>query len=395
MAISYHAICTTAQYATTEVGTNTNKRDVSEMLDLWAHKMTPFLNRLSWGAESGGTAIEWITEHLGYGYIMPASVVASGALSIKAGTSGLTSAGMAVKQLNTGALLFGYQSAQCEICLMLVESICGDNTIIVEYLLPTTCAAMSLAVTDKLYIVANVANEGSEPREDKSRVRTQITNQFAILRKDVQITGSMMNTDMWAVTSEPKHQMANRLLEMQREREMLVMLSITQTRSSTAAGLFNGLYGFLEDQTGNHILQTSQDFTESSVNDVAAELFDNGSNPNVLVASTAQIRKFTSWDRARVRTVPDEKVGGYHITKYLTDTGIEIDLVPMRKFPGNMAFLVDTDKIKLRAKKNRKLIVEKLGKRGDFEEWQMLSEFSVEVKGYDSGQHAMWSKLTS
>ena len=54
-----------------DIGTTTNRRDVSELLDLWAHKSTPFLNRLSWGAESGGLNIEWITEHLGFGYIQP------------------------------------------------------------------------------------------------------------------------------------------------------------------------------------------------------------------------------------------------------------------------------------------------------------------------------------
>ena len=27
-----------------DIGTNTNTRDVSSLLDLWAHKSTPFLN---------------------------------------------------------------------------------------------------------------------------------------------------------------------------------------------------------------------------------------------------------------------------------------------------------------------------------------------------------------
>ena len=76
MAITCHA--TSSDYANTYgAGTNVNVRDVSDMLDLWAHKETPFLNRLKWGAESAGTQVEWISEHLGYGYIQISSTIAS------------------------------------------------------------------------------------------------------------------------------------------------------------------------------------------------------------------------------------------------------------------------------------------------------------------------------
>lgn len=394
--MGWTSIPTTTHYDTVgDIGTNTNRRDVSDMLDLWAHKDTPFLNLLSWGPDSGGTAIEWISEHLGYGYIKAASVVASGATSIKIGSSDLTSAGMAVKQLNTGALLFGYSSTDSEVCLLAISAIDTSNTATFAFVTPTTSAALSLDTTDKLYIVANPVNEGSTPRVDRSRIRTQITNNFMILRKDIRITGSMAATDMYAVENELRHQISLRLKEMQLERERSVLLSITQARASTTISYFNGYYGFLEDQTGNHILQTSQDFTESSVNDMAAELYDNGATPNVLVGATSQIRKFTSWDRARVRTTPDSKLGGFHVTHYLTDTGIELRLVPLRKFAPNIAFMTDTSMAKMRAKKGRKLILEKLGIAGDYQEWQVISEFSLELRKYDQGCHGMWSKLNS
>jgi hypothetical protein len=378
-----------------DIGTNTNRRDVSEMLDLWAHKSTPFLNRLSWGADSGGLNIEWITEHLGYGYIQPASVVGSAGGSIKVGSSGLASAGLAVAQINTGALLFGYSSTDSEIALINVTGISGTNTLICSWILPTACAALSLAVTDKLYILGSPAQEGSDPRFDRSRKRTAITNNMTILRKDIRITGSMQATDFHAVGNELRHQIRNRLLEMQREREMHILLAVTTARADGTVGYMKGMYNFLEDQTGNHIVQTSADFLESSVNDVVAELYDNGSTPNVLVASTKQIRKFTDWDRARVRTRPDAKMGGFHVASYLTDVGIEIDLIPMRKFPDNMAFCVETDKIHPRAKKGRKLLLQKLGIKGDYTEWQLISEFSLEFRQYDQGHHGMWSKLNT
>jgi len=59
MAVDYHAIAAgtnrgSAQ-ATTDIVSLTDKRDVSDMLDLLAIDYTPFINRIGWGAESGGT----------------------------------------------------------------------------------------------------------------------------------------------------------------------------------------------------------------------------------------------------------------------------------------------------------------------------------------------------
>ena len=76
MAISEHAFPSSA-YSTASITSNTNVRDVSSMLDFWAHTMTPVLNRIQWGEESGGLVIEWVTEHLGWGYVKNSAALAS------------------------------------------------------------------------------------------------------------------------------------------------------------------------------------------------------------------------------------------------------------------------------------------------------------------------------
>ena len=87
-------------------------------------------------------------------------------------------------------------------------------------------------------------------------------------------------------------------------------------------------------------------------------------------------------------------MGGGERTRYLTDTGKTGDLVPMVKFPVDWLFVLDVDKIKLRALKGRKLLLEKLGKVGDYEEWQLLSEFSMEHHGVAQGQHGAFFALS-
>ena len=82
------------------------------------------------------------------------------------------------------------------------------------------------------------------------------------------------------------------------------------------------------------------------------------------------------------------------MTKYLTDVGVEIEIIMMRQFPVNLGFVLDSTKIHPRAKKVRKLFIEKLGLDGDRTRYQILSEFSLEMRGYNQGQHGMWTSLT-
>jgi len=73
--------------------------------------------------------------------------------------------------------------------------------------------------------------------------------------------------------------------------------------------------------------------------------------------------------------------------------GVEIEIVAMPQVPVNFAFLIDTTKVRMRAKKGRKGIMEKLGKMGDFERYQILSEFTMEMRGYNQGQHGLFTRL--
>lgn len=379
----------TSSYDTIGLTALTMTRDVSDLLELWANPDTPLMNRIAWGPESDGLAIEWITEFLGTGRFL-----CSGAVDLSGGTALVVAAADASEALciADGTVLY-VNDASDDVDAFLLVSTIGTTTVTFAALGSPTC---SIATTDYVYIVGHFVNEGSDPQADTSRPRTVKTNNFSILREDVNITGSQKNTGMYAVGNDMTHQISMRLLELQKNREKSLIFGKTQTRAASSMGLMQGCFGLLESMTGTFgtaVDDATTDLTESAFNAMAAELWDNGGNPNVFVAGQSQIRKFTSWDQARVRTRPDAKLAGHFVTSYLTDTGATIELIPERKFPSNLAFMLDTSKIKLRAKKNRKLIVEELSKNGDYDRIQILSEYSLEMRGYHRGQHGMFTVL--
>ncbi len=398
MTVSSWALTTATYHDTlTDIASGTDRRDVSELLDLWAHKETPFLNKLSWGAESGGMSIEWISEHLGFGYLVALCESGSGSASMTIASGGMGTVALALEQVTSGTLLFHYDSALSTYALLAISATPGSgDSIDYDIVAYSTSAEVEIAAGEKMYILGDVANEGSAPRKDTSRTRAVLSNKMMILRKDIQITGSMAATDFHAVEDELRHQIQMRLKEMQRDREMVILLTKAVAQSATVAGVMNGVMGFLLGQVGNdYVENTSKALTETGVNDMMAVLYENNSTPDCLVLPTSQARKFTTWDRDKIRTTPDARIGGHFVTKYLTDVGVEIEIIMMRQFPVNMGFLVDTSKIHPRAKKGRKLFIEKLGLDGDRTRYQIISEFSLEMRGYNHGQHAMWTSLTA
>ena len=400
MALDYHAASTATdrtQYLdTAAIVSGTERRDVSEILDLLALAETPFINRIGWGPESGGTKIEWISENLGPGYVALASAPGSASVQFDVQTvDGMTTA-EAVKQLLTGTVVYAYSSTDGEHMLAVIVSFAADGAACEFEVLSTNAGStLSLAAGDKLYILGAVANEGSKPRgTQRPRNRSIATNGFTILRQDVAITGSEAATDFYAIGKEDRHQILMRLKEMQREREKVALYSDYIARSSTEASLMYGAFGFLASQSGDHIDTSTTTLTESAFNKVIGAVWEHGGDDLVFFAHKDQCAKITKWDKNRIRTTVNNRLGGGYLSQYLSEVGTVVDIVPMRMVPKNIAFLIDVSKVRLRAKKGRKAIMEKLGKMGDFEKYQLISEFSMEMRGYDIGQHGMFTKLT-
>lgn len=401
MALDYHALSAagdrgTPQY-TTDIVSNTDRRDVSEVLDLLALADTPFINRIGWGPESGATSIEWISEDLGPGFVLAGSVKASAGTSLQISTvEGLTTA-QAARQLQTGTLLYHYSSTDGEHSLMLLVSVGTDGECEIEVLSTsiTWSVNTSTIAGDKMYILGAAANEGSLPRTGNWRSRVVNSNGYTILRQDVQVSGSEAATDFYAIGKEDQHQIMMRMKELQREREKSALYSVQVTpRSTTEASFMHGALGFLAGKSGSHIDTTTTSLTETKVNDVIRACWEAGSENLTFFGAAAQTSKFTQWDKNRIRMQPRDGRGGGFVTMYMSEIGVEVELVPMRNVPTNIAFLIDTTKCQLRAKKGRKGFMEKLGKAGDFDDWQILSEFSLEMKGFDLRQHGLFTRLS-
>ncbi len=374
--------------------TGTERRDVSEQLDLLAQSDTPFINSISWGPESGGNSIEWISEDLGPGYLKVITSTQSAQLSFAVTSIDGLSASQTLHQVKQGSVLYTFSSITASHMLAVVTSTTAaagtGTTIFVSWIEGTP---VSMVSDHMVYVLGAFANEGSIPNVPMPRQRVVCSNNFTILRQDVQITGSMRATDMYAVGREDRHQILMRMKELQRDRERAALYSIYKAKTSVIAGLINGCLGFLLSQSGTHIDTSTYTLTNTKLNTMVSALWEYGADRLTFFGDKNQCAKITRWDVNRIRMRPNDRVGGGVITSWMSEANIEVDIVPMRHVPTNLAFVLDTDKISLHAKRGRKAIMEKLGKMGDFEDWQILSEFSMKMQGWNLRQHGMFTVL--
>lgn len=388
--------------ATTDIVTDTDRRDVSDVLDLLALADTPFINRIGWGAPFAAQKIEWLSEDLGPGWVASSVAAGSAAGSFVADSAGLAiTTTEAIKQIQTGTILYHYSSTDGDHAIYVAAAVAEASITTVALCTNATAAsvATSIIAGDKIYILGALANEASLPRTGQWRARAIRENYPSILRQDVQISGSMKETDMYAIGGEEMHQIRMRLKEMQRERERLAlygagMPDAATARTTTTPSMNKGVFGFLLPSGAPGLDTSTTTLTPSAMNTVVNNCWNYGAENLCFFGDINQCAKFTQWDIDRIRMAPRDKRGGGNITWWMSEAGIEIEIVPMRQVPTNLAFVVDTNKIQLRAKQNRKAIMEKLGKAGDFDDWQIISEFSMEMKGYDHGQHGMFTVLS-
>lgn len=396
MATSYNLSAQTGIETTYLIGTDTNVRDVSDVLDALYLADTPFLNRLTWGSAASASSIEWVSDNIGYGYIINSgAALASNGSAMNVGTSGLNNTTHAMRQLHTGTVLKYNGFADKSKGYLVVNDISlGGGSIGVEFLSGTVAAGSAIASQSTFFIVGSPTMEGSLPRLDTTRPRSVASNYMQTFRQDVRISGSRAAIEMYAVANELQTQIKLRAKEYMRELERSLILAHKDVGAATEIQHMGGIFDYLRGVSGSHIDTTTTSITESALLAITAELYDKGSVPNVLLMGPKQARVIPTWERARVRFEPDEHVAGFYVTKYVTDLGVTLDILISRWVPKSFAFVLDTSKIKPRAMRGRKYILEKLGKKGDFSEYQLISELSLEFKGYNMNQHGMFTALT-
>ena len=283
--------------------------------------------------------------------------------------------------------------------VMQVTTVTNTTTLtVVRGVGDSAVAAQTHDAAAVLRIIASPVQEGHADVADRTVARTRVHNVCQIFKKEIEISGTQQAIRLAGVPDEFNHQVAMRLLQLRRELGMSTLQSVKITSSGaggsdTVYRSMNGIRNFVRANSGQN-LTTSEALDEGVVNKLYRLIYGQGGEGNFAVGAADQLTKFSEMYKDKVRLAPSEKQRGVFVTKFLTDLGVELDLVIDRWcLPGDL-IIGDQSRLRLVPLQGRALQSTPLAKTGDAMRGMIVGEYTLEVRNA-AQSFALHSGLTA
>ena len=242
-------------------------------------------------------------------------------------------------------------------------------------------------------IIANARPQGMEGPADESVARSRSYNYTQIFSKGVQLTGTALAIEHNGISKEDSYQIDKRLRELIRELDRNVIMGTREAAnvSDTVYGGFGGLIDYIKHATGGNTTSTSETLTPSVLNAMAKQVWDDGGTPDIVLVGGVQKQKISAFDKEYRRTTMDSRRAGFTVEEFVTDLGVNLRIVVDRWMPVDTAIVIDSSRIHIKPLQTRGFFLEKLAKTGDSEKWQVIGEYTMEVKAAGKAHAIHWN----
>ena len=361
--------------STFTITANTNQLDLSpELAELIRTDNTVFLSRLGGvGMTASQVRHYWNEDKL-------ISNLSGAPGSLDATTTTLTvNTGDGVK-FKTGTLFRDTAKGQTEV--LRVVSVAGD-VLTLDTRGYGGVAAQTHATGFTILIIAHTRQESQDMNEDDTQERTSANNLLQIFQRGVRIGYTREKITNNAIASEFAHQVAYRLKEEMRALDNSLLNSVKSLDSGSNSDFrsMGGLNQFVSASTTNAIT-TVENLSETVVNNMAelivkqAGTIENG----FLLCSPKMRRVISTFDQAFRRGTFDQTRAGYYVEKFVTDMGIDLEVIQDPWQPDDTIIVGDLARCKLIALQNDEMRFEELAKLGRSYRGQITGQYSAEFR---------------
>ncbi len=231
-------------------------------------------------------------------------------------------------------------------------------------------------------IIANPRPQGMAGPKDESTTRALKFNYTQIFSKGVKITGTAQSIDHAGINSEDSYQIDLRLRELKRELDRTAIMGVRAPNDvdGSTYGTMGGIIDFVGFIAASNVNGTAETLTPSVVNAMAKQVYDDGGMPDLLLVGGLQKQKVSTFDQEFRRSTLDTRRAGYTVEEFVTDLGWNLRIVTDRWVPNDVAMVLDSSKIRIVPLQKRAFFLEKLAKVGDSNDWQIVGEYTMEVR---------------
>lgn len=367
------------------------KLDLSEVLSNILLDDTDFLSTIGISGEAATqTKHSWIEDALNATTVKQSGgSQATYALGNVSGTVMILSASHA-SRITAGTILKDSLSGKSEV--IQVTALSTNSATVTRGYGSTSAHTHAAAATWE--IISNPRPQGMTGPKDESTTRALKFNYTQIFSKGVKITGTAQAIDHAGISSEDSYQIDLRLRELKRELDRTCIMG-----ARAAADVIDGAYGtmggiieFVGYIAATNVNFTAETLTPSVLNTMAKQVYDDGGMPDIVLVGGLQKQKISTFDQEYRMSSIDTKRAGYTVEQFVSDLGMNLRVVVDRWVPDDVAMVLDSSKIKIMPLSGRAFFLEKLAKTGDSNDWQIVGEYTMEVRNAAEA-HAYHSNL--
>lgn len=355
------------------------KLDLSEVLAQILLDDTDFLSTLGVSSEvATQTKHSWVEDALNATTAKQSGGTANQlALGTTSGTLIVFSASQ-VGQITAGTLLKNQLSGKTEV--IQVTAMSTNSATVTRGYGATSAQTHSAGATWD--IIANPRPQGMPGPKDESTTRALKHNFTQIFSKGVKITGTAQAIDHAGISAEDAYQIDLRLRELKRELDRACIMGVRAGSDVGAStyGTMGGVIDFVGFIAAGNTNGTAETLTPSVLNAMAKQAYNDGGMPDLVLVGGTQKQKISTFDQEFRRSTLDTRRAGYTVEEFVTDLGWNLRVVVDRWVPSDVCLVLDSSKLKVMPLNGRAFFLEKLAKTGDSNDWQIVGEYTMEVR---------------
>lgn len=355
------------------------KLDLSEVLSAILLDDTDFISMLGISSEvATQTKHSWVEDTLnGTTALQSGGTAAQMALGTTSGTVIRFSASQ-IGRITAGTLLKDRLSGKTEV--VQVTAVSGTSATVTRGYGATSAQTHAAAATWD--IIANPRPQGMAGPADTSTTRSLSYNFTQIFSKGVKITGTAQAIEHAGVSAEDAYQIDMRLRELKRELDRTAIMGVRAPNDVGAStyGTMGGVIDFVGFIGAGNVNGTAETLTPSVLNTMAKQVYDDGGMPDMVLVGGVQKQKIATFDQEYRRSTLDSRRAGFTVEEFVTDLGWNMRVVVDRWVPNDVCLVLDSSRLKIVPLRTRAFFLEKLGKTGDSNDWQIVGEYTLECR---------------
>jgi len=316
------------------------------------------------------------------GRILESAVSATGSALV------LTSTAHAAR-ITAGTLLMDQLSGKNEV--LQVTAVSGVSATVTRSYGGTS--AETHGATAVYDIISNPRPQGMTGPKDESVARTRSYNYTQIFSKGVRLSGTALAIEHNGIGAEDTYQVDKRMRELVRELDRTVIMGIRSSANVVDGtyGTMGGLIDYIKHATSGNTTSTVETLVPSVLNAMIKQIWDDGGSPDMVLVGGAQKQKISAFDKEYRRSTMDSRRAGFTVEEFVSDLGISLRVVVDRWIPSDMAIVIDSSRVMIKPLQGRSFFLEKLAKTGDSENWQIVGEYTMEVKQAAKAHAIHWN----